>query len=92
MSTSLLWLVGFMTVLACVPWLLKLWKQRFVPQDAVVGASKFISAVAVGPQQRIVTVEVGPAHARQWLTVGVTPQSIALLSSIPVSSQTDHGA
>lgn len=91
MTESLLWLVGGVVVLACVPWLIRLWKERFTPPGSLVGASKLISAVAVGPQQRIVTVEVGPENQRHWITVGVTPQSMSLLSSIPVSSRVDHG-
>ena len=42
-------------------------------------SSKVISAVAVGPHQRVVTVEVGPEDARVWLTLGVTAQNITCL-------------
>ena len=38
--------------------------------------------VAVGPQQRVVTVEVGPPDARIWLVLGVTAQSICTLHTM----------
>ena len=36
--------------------------------------------------RRVVTVEVGPEHARVWLTVGVTPQAIELLHTAPAQA------
>ena len=47
----------------------------------ISGASKLVSVVAVGPNQRVVTVEVGPDHNRAWLVLGVTPQQITCLHS-----------
>ncbi|WP_208507883.1 flagellar biosynthetic protein FliO, partial [Variovorax paradoxus] len=49
-------------------------------------ASRLLSAVAVGPQQRVVTVEVGPEGARTWLVLGVTGQSITCLHTLPAAS------
>ncbi|GAB4211766.1 MAG: hypothetical protein Fur007_02730 [Rhodoferax sp.] len=66
--------------LAMLPLGLK-WLQRRVGH-ALGGASnpsRVVSAVAVGPQQRVVTVEIGPPQARVWLTVGVTAQSVTAL-------------
>ena len=67
-------------VLAAIPFGLK-WLQRRMGVGPVAGAvsTKVISAVAVGPHQRVVTVEVGPQDARVWLTLGVTPQNITCL-------------
>lgn len=45
--------------------------------------SKIISAMAVGPQQRVLTVEVGPEYARTWLVLGVTGQTITCLHTLP---------
>lgn len=42
-------------------------------------ASRVVAAVAVGPQQRVVTVEVGPANARTQLVLGVSAQQITCL-------------
>ena len=52
---------------------------------AAGAASRVVSAVAVGPQQRVVTVEVGPEHARTWLVLGVTAQQVSCLHVLPVS-------
>jgi flagellar protein FliO/FliZ len=73
-------LVLAMLVLAMIPFGLKWLQRRFGAGVAgTTGLSKVISAVAVGPHQRVVTVEVGPAQARVWLTLGVTAQSITCL-------------
>jgi flagellar protein FliO/FliZ len=79
-TQQLLWVGLFLALLAALPWLLRWIRAR---ASNTLGASeaqsRFISAVAVGPQQRVVTVEVGPSHERVWLTVGVTGQSMVLL-------------
>ena len=73
-------LVLAMAALAAIPFGLK-WLQRRIGVGVVGGAvsAKVISAVAVGPHQRVVTVEVGPPDARVWLTLGVTAQAITCL-------------
>ena len=45
-----------------------------------------VSAVAVGPHQRVVTVEVGPEDARTWLVLGVTAQNITCLAYAAVAA------
>ena len=92
MTQSLLSVGVFLTLLACIPMALKWVKQRTKEGGSVAGGqSKIISAVAVGPQQRVVTVEVGPEDARIWLTLGVTPQAVSCLHSAPVAiSQKTH--
>lgn len=84
--TQQLLLVGvFLAALAALPWALRWLRGRMVTNAVDVGGqSRFISAVAVGPHQRVVTVEVGPEHARVWLTLGVTAQSVALLHTASV--------
>ena len=47
------------------------------------GPARLVSALALGPQQRVVTVEVGPQNARVWLVLGVTQQSIQCLHTMP---------
>jgi flagellar protein FliO/FliZ len=79
-TQQLLWVGAFLALLAALPWLLRWVRSR---ASSTMGTSdtqsRFIAAVAVGPQQRVVTVEVGPSHERVWLTVGVTGQSMVLL-------------
>ena len=86
MVSAWLPLVLAMVVLAALPFGLK-WVQRRIG-GGVTGtgaASKVISAVAVGPHQRVVTVEVGPQDARVWLTLGVTAQTITCLHTMPAA-------
>ncbi len=88
MVTDSLYSVGvFLALLVCLPWALKWFKQRYVgtATDAN-GQTRFISALAVGPQQRVVTVEVGPQGQRVWLTLGVTPQNVSCLHCVDVAS------
>ncbi|MHB8948839.1 MAG: FliO/MopB family protein [Rhodoferax sp.] len=72
----------FVLLLALVPFGLKWLQARTAAGGVGAGAaSRVISAVAVGPHQRVVTVEVGPEGARVWLTLGVTAQAITCLHS-----------
>ncbi len=80
MSQSLLSVGIFLAVIVCLPFAVKWFKERTTADVRQIGGqSKVISAVAVGPHQRVVTVEVGPPGARVWLTLGVTAQSINCL-------------
>ena len=87
MTVQLLLLAAFLIALGMLPWGLRWLRGRLVLNTPGAGAqSRFVSAVAVGPAQRVVTVEVGPEHARVWLTVGVTPQAIELLHTAPAQA------
>ncbi len=84
MVTQSLVTVGiFLALLACLPFAMKLIKQR-VPGNQADGSaqSRFISALAVGPHERVVTVEVGPQGRRVWLTLGVTAHNISCLHCV----------
>lgn len=86
MTQTLVVVVFFVAAMACLPWLVRRLQQRHVAGGSGVGAaSRVVSAVAVGPQQRVVTVEVGPEHARTWLVLGVTPQQIHCLHVLPIA-------
>ncbi|MDB5848721.1 MAG: flagellar biosynthesis protein FliO [Rhodoferax sp.] len=80
MSQTLLLVVLFVALMAMLPLAIK-WMQRRTGGAGAIGGtnSRVISAVAVGPQQRVVTVEVGPEGARTWLVLGVTAQNINCL-------------
>lgn len=85
MTQSWILVGAFLGVLVCLPMLLKWLKQRVPGRFAdASGQSRFISALAVGPHQRVVTVEVGPEGRRVWLTLGVTGQTISCLHSVDV--------
>ena len=89
MTQSWILVGAFLGVLVCLPMLLKWLKQRVPGRFSdVSGQSRFISALAVGPHQRVVTVEVGPEGKRVWLTLGVTGQAISCLHSVNVDGAT----
>ena len=80
MTQTLLLIVLFVAALAALPWLIRHLQQRRAGLQAGTGAgSRVLSAVAVGPQQRVVTVEVGPPQQRTLLVLGVTAQHINCL-------------
>lgn len=87
MTQSWILVGAFLGVLVCLPVFLKWLKQR-VPGRFADGSghSRFISALAVGPHQRVVTVEVGPEGKRVWLTLGVTGQNISCLHCVDVAA------
>ena len=67
--------------MAALPWLLRRWQQR---QQAVRSAAggvvtQVLSSVVVGPNQRVVTVEVGQGSQATRLVLGITPQAITCL-------------
>ena len=80
MTQSIITVGLFLALLACLPWAIKwLQKKNAAGGAAPDGQSRLVSAVAVGPHQKVVTVEVGPEGARHWLTLGVTQQNVTLL-------------
>lgn len=84
MTQTLLVVVLFVGAMAMLPWAVRRLQQRHAVGGMGAGApSKVISAVAVGPQQKVVMVEVGPDHARTCLVLGVTPQHISCLHVLP---------
>ena len=92
MIQSLVTVVLFIGLMLCIPFMLrKLQRRRGVLGMTSQGAgSRLVSAVAVGPQQRVVTVEVGPETARTWLVLGVTGQSITCLHALPAATEVPH--
>lgn len=74
----------FLASLICAPWVIKRFKLGpGMRGDAALHQSKLVSTIAVGHQQKVVTVEVGPEGARTWLVLGVTGQQITCLHVIP---------
>ncbi len=89
MAQTLFTVVVFIALLAAAPFLIKRIQQQRANASGLGGsASKLISAIAVGPHQRVVTVEVGPDHARSWLVLGVTGQNIVCLHTVPAHGGT----
>lgn len=90
MAQSLFTIVLFVALLCATPFLLRRLQQRRLGMAGPGGGmavSKLLSTVAVGPQQRVVTLEVGPQGARTWLVLGVTGQSITCLHTLPATPE-----
>ena len=90
MTSSLFLLVGVLLLLALLPWGLQRVRQRTAAgQLASASAMKIVSAMAVGPHQKVMTVEVGPPDARVWLVLGVSAQAVTCLHhmAIPLASE-----
>jgi flagellar protein FliO/FliZ len=73
----------FALIVAAIP--LTLWLLRRTPMGGISGVqtTRVISSTALGPTQRLVTVEVGHGDSRQWLVLGVTAQSIQTVHTLP---------
>ena len=86
MTQTLVVVVLFVGAMAMLPWLVRRVQQHRAEGGSTgTSTSRVLSAVAVGPQQRVVTVEVGPDHARTLLVLGVTTQQINCLHVLPVA-------
>lgn len=86
MAQTLVVVVLFIGALAMAPWLLRYWQQRHAAAQTQAGvAAKVLSVVAVGPQQRVVTVEIAADQEKTRLVLGVTAQQISCLHVLPTT-------
>ncbi|RZS47602.1 FliO/MopB family protein [Sphaerotilus mobilis] len=78
--TALLWLIVVVAAIPVALWLLKRSGMAGRLGGAAAGMGlKQVGALALGPQQRLVAVEVGRGEQRRWLLLGVTPQQVSTL-------------
>jgi flagellar protein FliO/FliZ len=91
MTQTIISVVAFLVLLVSLPLGIRWLQRRSQGTAAVTTAARIISALAVGPHQRVVTVEVGPEGARSWLVLGVTAQGITCLHTVAVSRSEDRG-
>jgi len=92
MTPSLFLMAHFVLAIALIPYGIKWLKKRSALGGmGAMDASRLVSTVAVGAHQRVVILEVGPPHARVWLTLGVTASTINCLhkSALLPSTQGD---
>lgn len=84
MTQTFVVVVLFIGAMAMAPWLLRQWQQRHATAQAQAGvAAKVLSVVAVGPQQRVVTVEIATEQEKTRLVLGITAQQISCLHVLP---------
>ena len=84
MTQSLIIVGLFLCALVSLPFLIEHLKKRYgLKIPGASGPSRLVSTLSLGPQQKVVTVEVGPPNARVWLVLGVTAQTIQCLHTTP---------
>ena len=83
MTQTLAVVVLFVVAISFLPWLVRRLQLRQAGVGGGGAGSRVLTQVAVGPQQRVVTVEVGPPQQRTVLVLGVTAQNINCLHVLP---------
>ena len=72
--------IGLLLVMMVVAWLLQRWRRHLPNMSRQAGPSlKVMNALPLGPQQRVVTVQVGEGDHSVCLVLGVTPGGITAL-------------
>ncbi|WP_101049028.1 FliO/MopB family protein [Macromonas nakdongensis] len=72
--------LGLLLVMGLLAWALQWVKKRTAPAGSGQGAElRLVSQLVLGPQQRVVVVEVDGPHGPVQLTLGVTPQHVRTL-------------
>lgn len=79
MSETLVLVGIFVVVVACLPWLVRWLQARTGSVSGTGGQTKVLSVVAVGPQQRVVTLQVASGAREAVLVLGVTASSVQCL-------------
>ncbi len=86
----LLWL---MLVLVAIPVTLMLlkrsgWAARLAGTHGAATQAALVlrESLVIGPNQRVVALEVGHGADKRWLLLGVTPQQITTLHTLPAPS------
>lgn len=82
-TTGLTPFVWFIAIIVLIPAALWVFKRTPMGGGAAHGVMRSIAVLPISPNQRLVTVEVGSGDDRRWLVLGVSPQSIATLHTMP---------
>lgn len=83
MTQTLAVVVLFVVAISFLPWLVRRLQLRQAGVGGGGAGSRVLTQVAVGPQQRVVTVEVQHEGQRAVLVLGVTAQQIQCLHVLP---------
>ncbi|NRF68507.1 flagellar biosynthetic protein FliO [Aquincola sp. S2] len=75
-------LAAFVAILVLIPVALWLLKRTPIGAAASQGPMRLVAALPLGPNQRLLTVEVGAGEERRWLVLGVTPGGINTLHTM----------
>lgn len=84
--------VGLLLLMVLVAWALQRWRKHLPGQGRQSGpALKVLGTIALGPQQRVVTLQVGQGADAQCLVLGVTAASVNTLHSLPLPAEAAPG-
>jgi flagellar protein FliO/FliZ len=98
MMPTLSSLLAFAGIVVAIP--LVLWLLKRSPYGAALGGGaaraalpmRTLGSLPLGPQQRVVTIEVGEGAARRWLVLGVTPHHVGTLHVLEAPPEDGPGA
>jgi len=72
--------LALLGLIVLMPWCVTWIKRRgWVGLKSTDHPMQLVSVLAVGPQQKVVTVAVNLGPHSKWLILGVTPQSVTTL-------------
>jgi len=78
--------LGLLLLMGVLAWAVHWLKKRTMPAGSGVGAElRVVSQLMVGPQQRVMVVEVAGPEGPVQLTLGITPQHISTLHTQKVA-------
>ena len=93
MWPTLILVVLFVVAMLALPWLVRrLQNKNLLPRGMGMarGAAPMqqlvLGSLSIGPQQRVVTVQVGEGHEAVRLVLGVTAQQINCLHVLPAAA------
>ena len=77
--------LALLVIMVLIAWLLQRYRRHLPGVAAQAGpALKVMGSLALGPQQRVITVQVGEGEQRLCLVLGVSPGSITALHQMPL--------
>ena len=93
MWPTLILVALFVAAMACLPWLVRRLQQKnLLPRGmgmargATPVSAQVLGSLAIGPQQRVVTVQVGEGDEAVRLVLGVSAQQIQCLHVLNAQS------
>ena len=99
MWPTLILVALFVAAMACLPWLVRRLQQKnLLPRGmgmargATPVPAQVLGSLAIGPQQRVVTVQVGEGDEAVRLVLGVSAQQIQCLHVLKAQSVSAQAA
>jgi flagellar protein FliO/FliZ len=87
LGMGLLWFVLILAAIPAVLWLVKRTPYGAAASGAGPAPVRMVASMPIGPQQRVITLEVGQGEERRWLVLGVTAHAITPLHTLSPQSE-----